>query len=92
MTDVTFKETPRYLASLVRGLYARVARQLDLDPSYVSRIARGERESELVDRALRRELNKIVRDVNKQHDVIQLEKQRTATRRSKPSPEAKRPS
>jgi hypothetical protein len=42
-------------------MYARVARNLHIDPSYVSRVARGERKSRSVDAALRRELDKIVR-------------------------------
>ena len=36
------KPAPTNLASLIRGLYGRVARQLKVDPSYVSRVARGE--------------------------------------------------
>jgi hypothetical protein len=46
---------PPQLASLFRGLYKRVARQLGLDPSYVSRVARGERKSKAVLSALTRE-------------------------------------
>ena len=57
----TIKRPPQNLASLIRGLYGRVARQLDVDPSYVSRIARGERRSEIVQNALRDELNRIIR-------------------------------
>ena len=54
--------TSRYdLASLVRGLYGRVARELKLDPSYVSRVARGERRSETVEAALEREMKRIIR-------------------------------
>lgn len=60
-------DLPQDLASLLRGMYGRVARQLHLDPSYVSRVARGERRSELVKAALRRELNKIVRHAYKKH-------------------------
>jgi hypothetical protein len=56
---------PRDLASLVRGLYGRVARNLGVDPSYVSRVARSERQSKSVEAALRRELNKIVFRANK---------------------------
>lgn len=52
--------TPYNLASLVRGLYGRVARQLDLDPSYVSRVARGERQSETIEIALEREMKRIL--------------------------------
>ena len=47
------------LSSKLRGLYGRVARQLRVDPSYVSRVARGERESKIVEAALKRELAKI---------------------------------
>jgi hypothetical protein len=52
--------TPFNLASLVRGLYGRVARQLDLDPSYVSRVARGERQSEAIEAALEREMKRVM--------------------------------
>jgi hypothetical protein len=46
--------------SLFRGLYARVALDLGVDVSYVSRIARGERKSKVAERALSREFNKVV--------------------------------
>jgi len=48
------------LPSLLRGLYARVARQLDVDPSYVSRVARGQRRSEAVTLALKEEMDRIL--------------------------------
>jgi hypothetical protein len=61
--------TSRYdLASIVRGLYGRVARELDLDPSYVSRVARGERQSETVEAALEREMKRIIRMVATNHN------------------------
>ena len=44
-----------------RGLYARVARQLGVDRSYVSRVARGERRSQRVEEALRAEVKRIQR-------------------------------
>ena len=47
--------------SLFRGLYARVARNLDMDVSYVSRIARGERRSKIVEDALNREVSRILK-------------------------------
>jgi hypothetical protein len=50
---------PPDLADLLRGLYERVARQLNLDPYYVSRVARGELPSKTVEDALRRELVRI---------------------------------
>ena len=43
------------LASLTRGLYARVAHQLGFDPSYVSRVGRGFRRSPEIEAALERE-------------------------------------
>lgn len=41
------------------GLYTRVARQLGVHPSYVSRVARGERRSDRVYRAIAAELGKL---------------------------------
>ena len=52
---------PPDLASRLRGLYGRVARQTKVHPSYVSRVARGERHSQLVSDALRREISRIIR-------------------------------
>jgi hypothetical protein len=45
--------------ALYRGLYVRVAKRLGVDPSYVSRVARGERSSRQVEDALHRELGEI---------------------------------
>ncbi|MGZ4813586.1 MAG: helix-turn-helix domain-containing protein [Terriglobales bacterium] len=44
---------------LYRRLYARVARQLGVDRSYVSRVARGERRSPRIEAALKNELRRI---------------------------------
>jgi hypothetical protein len=46
--------------SRFRGLYARVARKLGVDVSYISRIARGERKSKVAEKALIKEFNKVV--------------------------------
>jgi hypothetical protein len=46
--------------SLFRGLYGRVARNLGVDVSYVSRIARGERKSKVAEKAIIKEFNKVV--------------------------------
>ena len=46
----------RCLPSLCRGIYHRVAQKLGCDPSYVSRVARGERRSEAISEALRAEI------------------------------------
>jgi hypothetical protein len=40
-----------------------VARQLNLSPSYVSRVARGERQSKKVEAMLERELKKLLNQV-----------------------------
>jgi hypothetical protein len=44
------------LPSLCRGIYNRVAQKVGCDPSYVSRVARGERNSKEVSEALRAEI------------------------------------
>ncbi len=41
----------RYIQNLC-GLYSRVARRFNVDRSYVSRVARGERRSQDIERAL----------------------------------------
>ncbi len=41
------------------GLYSRVARKLGVDRSFVSRVAKGERRSEKVERALASEFKQI---------------------------------
>jgi hypothetical protein len=46
--------------SLFRGMYSRVARDLGVDVSYISRIARGEQKSEVAEKALNREFRKIL--------------------------------
>jgi hypothetical protein len=55
---------PVEIASLFRGLYSRVARQLGVDPSFVSRVARGERQSEAVLTMLTREIRSILDGAN----------------------------
>jgi hypothetical protein len=64
--NVTIAHPPYDLASRIRGLYRRVADRLGLDASYISRVARGERRSEIIEAALRSELIKIANSVNKQ--------------------------
>jgi len=50
--------------SIFRGLYQRVAAKLGVDPSYVSRVARGERTSALVLAALQEEMDVIRHHLN----------------------------
>jgi transcriptional regulator with XRE-family HTH domain len=47
--------------SLHAGIYRRVADQLGVDPSFVSRVARGKREQPKILRAILDELHKIQR-------------------------------
>lgn len=49
----------RYVQSLC-GLYSRIARQLKVDRSYVSRVARGERRSALVETAIVNEFERVI--------------------------------
>jgi len=51
----------RYVQSLC-GLYSRIARQLQVDRSYVSRVARGERRSPQIEQALSSEFTRIMND------------------------------
>jgi transcriptional regulator with XRE-family HTH domain len=59
VTKDNTKEPALARLSLYRGIYSRVARQLGIDPSYVSRVARGERRSTKVEEALLREIKRI---------------------------------
>jgi hypothetical protein len=52
------------LASLMRGLYGRVAAKYGVDPSYVSRIARGERRSPEIEAPLNREISRLLKSVS----------------------------
>jgi hypothetical protein len=74
--DVALRHPPMNLASIIRGLYRRVSRQLHVDPSYVSRVARGERRSKIIQEALRRELIKILVDIKKRRIVPALKTSR----------------
>jgi Tfp pilus assembly protein PilE len=53
--------------SIFRGLYQRVAANLGVDPSYVSRVARGERQSAAVLAALQAEMDVIRQHLNQQN-------------------------
>src|SRR6202045_2160800 len=53
--------------SLFRGIYNRVAKRLGVDPSYVSRVARGERKSAVVEKALEEEV-RVIRDPLNNHN------------------------
>ena len=59
MTSDNTKNLKLNRLSLYRGIYSRVARQLGIDPSYVSRVARGEHQSAKVEAALLKEIRRI---------------------------------
>jgi hypothetical protein len=65
MSKPTIDLQPKNLASIFRGLYVRVASRLGVDPSYVSRVARGERKSEEVEAVLEQETRKIISQLSK---------------------------
>jgi hypothetical protein len=73
----------RCLPSLCRGIYNRVAQQLGCDPSYVSRVARGERKSEAISEALRAEIQltwaKVSERTAESTDEAPTRKSRTAS-------------
>jgi len=54
------KHAPEANLAFLAGLYTRVARQTGVHPSYVSRVARGERRSDRVSRAISNELAQFV--------------------------------
>jgi hypothetical protein len=59
MSKIKYIRSPIDLSPQLRGLYERVARQLGVDPSYVSQVACGETQSPPVVDALRHELTKM---------------------------------
>ena len=50
---------------LYRGIYSRVAKQLGIDRSYVSRVASGERKSDKVQKALLKEIERVEKMMKK---------------------------
>jgi transcriptional regulator with XRE-family HTH domain len=56
-------------ASEMRGLYKRVADKLGVDPSYVSRVSRGERRSPKIEVVLRREVSKLLKSASRRVKV-----------------------
>ena len=56
-------KTALRIPGLYRGVYSRVARRVGVDPSYVSRVARGERVSQKIEKALLAELHRVEKAV-----------------------------
>jgi hypothetical protein len=65
--------------TLYRGLYVRIARKLGVDPSYVSRVARGDRRSDQVEAALGEALAEINQQLSQGSSAGQRALARTAT-------------
>lgn len=65
--------------ALYRGLYGRIARKLGVDPSYVSRVARGQRRSAVIGQALHREFDQITRRLSE--SCVTVSASRPAARR-----------
>jgi hypothetical protein len=72
MTKASIELHPKNLASIFRGLYVRVAARLGVDPSYVSRVARGERQSDAVEAALERETHQIIKNLKMNHNGFKI--------------------
>jgi hypothetical protein len=77
---------PIRLASAIRGLYGRVADKAGVDPSYVSRIAQGERKSKAIEKVLNREIHKILALIGNASPVA--DKRRTKRSEKKGPPKA----
>jgi hypothetical protein len=60
------------LISQFRGAYHRVATRLGVHPSYVSRVARGERHSEQISAALKREIRRLLIERGSEPDGREL--------------------
>ncbi len=68
LSNVRGRESRSNLIPLIRGFYGRVARQLNVRPSYVIRVARGEHRSKRVEASLERELRRIKVLTNGNHN------------------------
>src|SRR5271170_7489065 len=55
--------------TLYRGLYVRIARKLGVDPSYVSRVANGDRRSSQIEDALHQALEEIDQQLGRRSSV-----------------------
>lgn len=66
------------LESGFRGLYARVARTVGVTPSYVSRVARGALQCEIIEEELMRELERTFRKFGKKRAGV---RQKTARKK-----------
>jgi hypothetical protein len=68
--------------SLYRGLYVRLARSLGVDPSYVSRVARGDRRSSQIESALRQALGEIDQKLKRNSSAAERKLRRAGAAKS----------
>lgn len=64
--------------ALYRGLYVRIARKLKVDPSYVSRVARGDRRSIEIENALRQAQKEINQQLGRGSSAVESRLSRSA--------------
>lgn len=57
----TIKLAAPNVVTLSRGLYRRIARKMNCDPSFVSRVARGERRSVRVEAELKMKFREVLK-------------------------------
>jgi len=76
--------------SLFRGIYNRVAKKLGVDPSYVSRVARGESKSAVIEKALGDEV-RIIREHLNDHENNHNHSQSPRSQNQSSDPLRKRP-
>jgi hypothetical protein len=72
---------PHNLASEFRGIYSRVASRLHVDPSYVSRVARGERKSAKIAAALEEDMWNILKKLKETYSEFGLRRNNRKPRR-----------
>jgi hypothetical protein len=60
------------LPTVYRGIHSRVVGKIGCDPSYVSRVARGERTSDAVARALEAEIRRVLALSSRQLNQLSL--------------------
>lgn len=82
-SNIPLETGPLSPQTLYRGLYVRVAQKLKVDPSYVSRVARGERYSKPVENALRHEIEQINKKLGSDHVGLSHKSSRPAESRKR---------
>ena len=77
------------LAQLLKGVYHRVSRELGLPPYYISRAARGELHSKVVESALERELKRVLAATNGNEGAASRNTRKTRAKESEDAPKTR---